>query len=242
MLDCLGLGYAWYRHFGTCRPLHFLAHEILLSTRLSGPLFDELGVLRAEKRIGRQALGQWGRDLVVFPGGDRDTWRPYRDRYRVNFHGHTGYARMALQTGVPIVPVVNAGPHNTLVVLADGRRIAHRLRLHELFRIDVWPIHLSFPWGLCVGPLPHIPLPRPFRYRFGRPIHAPTSHTPGQPPSEDAVREMDALVRSEMQRMLDELANSDDESRGWLDRNLGPEPLIQWPANDPAVDPLMAAE
>jgi 1-acyl-sn-glycerol-3-phosphate acyltransferase len=220
MLDCLGLGFAWYLHFGTCRPLHFLAHEILLSTRLSGPLFDGLGVLRADRRIARQALGQWRRDLIVFPGGDRDTWRPYRDRYRVRFSGHTGYARLALATGVPIVPVVNAGPHNTLIVLADGRRIADRLHLHELLRIDVFPIHLSFPWGLGVGPWPHLPIPRHFHYRFGPPIHAPEDHVPGRPPTEETVRELDRRVRATMQSMLDDLAHRHDTSRGWLDRKL----------------------
>ena len=42
VLDCLGLGYAWYRHFDPRnRPLHFLAHEILLATRLTGPFFNK---------------------------------------------------------------------------------------------------------------------------------------------------------------------------------------------------------
>jgi 1-acyl-sn-glycerol-3-phosphate acyltransferase len=219
VLDCLGLGFSWYRHFGTCRPLHFLAHEILLATRLTGPFFADVGVIRADRSIARDALRHWKRDVVVFPGGDRDTWRPFRDRYRVRFSGHVGYARLALETGVPIVPVVNAGPHHTLMVLTDGRRIASRLRLHELFRIDVFPIHLSLPWGLGLGPWPHLPLPRTFHYRFGPPIVPPTERVPGRSPHEDDVRELDGRVRASMQAMLDELSEgSTVEDDGWLAR------------------------
>jgi 1-acyl-sn-glycerol-3-phosphate acyltransferase len=202
VLDCLGLAYAWYRKF-EARPLHFLAHEILLATRLTGPFFDRVGVLRTSRRLARDVLSQWKRDVVVMPGGDRDTWRPYRDRYRVQFAGHTGYARIALQTGVPVLPIAHAGPHETLLVLTDGLRIARRLKLHDLFRIDVFPIHLSLPWVVGIGPLPHLPLPTPLRYRFGKPVPLPREHELGSEPSQELVYEYDRRVRSAMQGLLD---------------------------------------
>lgn len=213
VLDCVGLGFAWYDHFGRSRPLHFLAHEILLATSLTGPFFHKVGVLRASRQLAHQALGEWGRDVAVMPGGDRDTWRPWKDRYRVQFAGHTGYARVALKSGVSIVPVAHAGPHDTLMVLTDGRRIAKRLRLHDLFRIDVFPIHLSLPWGLCIGPWPHLPLPQMLRYRFGAPVAPPEEHRVGEEPREALVREYDRRVREAMQRLLDELADEDAPQR-----------------------------
>jgi 1-acyl-sn-glycerol-3-phosphate acyltransferase len=205
VLDCLGLAYAWYRHFET-RPLHFLAHEMLLATRLTGPFFDRVGVLRTSRRLARDVLSKWKRDVIVMPGGDRDTWRPYRDRYRVQFAGHTGYARIALETGVPVLPVANAGAHETLVVLTDGLRIARALKLHELFRIDVFPIHLSLPWLLGIGPLPHLPLPTPLRYRFGEPVPLPQGHEPGPNPDTETVLEYDRQVRMALQGLLDQHA------------------------------------
>ena len=51
-----------------------------------------------------RVLHEYGRDLLVMPGGEQDTWRPYHKRYAVNFAGRTGYARLALTWGVPIVP------------------------------------------------------------------------------------------------------------------------------------------
>ena len=208
VLDCLGLGFAWYRRFHE-RPLHFLAHEILLATRLTGPFFDRVGVLRTSRGLARDVLREWRRDVVVMPGGDRDTWRPYRDRYRVQFAGHTGYARIALETGVPVLPVAHAGPHDTLLVLTDGERIARRLKLHDLFRIDVFPIHISLPWVVGIGPLPHLPLPTALRYRFGAPVPLPEEHEPGTMPSRELVLEYDRRVRGAMQGLLDEHALAD---------------------------------
>lgn len=224
VLDCLGLAFAWYDHFGRTRPLHFLAHEILLATSLTGPFFHKVGVLRASRHLAYEALGEWGRDVAVMPGGDRDTWRPWRDRYRVQFAGHTGYARVALKAGVPIVPVAHAGPHDTFMVLTDGRRIAKRMGLHDLFRIDVFPIHLSLPWGLGIGPWPHIPLPQVLRYRFGAPVLPPEEVTRGQEPSDSLVTEYDRRVQEALQELLDELSEQSVERRSrrpWLSRRRG---------------------
>lgn len=206
VLDCLGLGYAWHSHFGGERPLHFLTHEMLLATGLTGPMLHRLGALRADRRVAHEALGEWSRDVAVMPGGDQDTWRPFKDRYQVTFAGHLGYARLAMQAGVPIVPIAHAGPHSTLIVLTDGKRIAKALHLHDLFRIDVFPVHLSFPWGLGVGPWPHVPLPRPLRYRIGKPIYPPTKPRSSDASAKEAVHEFDEQVRAEMQVMLDGLS------------------------------------
>ena len=193
--DVWGLGAAWYRHFGTGRPLHFMAHELILSTEATGRYFEARGVLRASWASARAAI-DLGRDVVVMPGGDVDAWRPHRRRYEVEFAGRIGYARLALELGVPIVPVANAGPHDTLWVLADGRRVARALGLHRLVRAEIWPVHVSLPWGLAVGPWPHIPIPKLFRYRLGAPIH---------PASNDTPESLDARVRHAVQSELDAL-------------------------------------
>jgi 1-acyl-sn-glycerol-3-phosphate acyltransferase len=199
--DVWGFAYAWYRRFGTSRPIHPLAHEIILSTRPTARFFGRLGVLRAGRGVAKDVLTRWGRDLLVMPGGDLDTWRPYKDRYTVQFGGRTGYARTAIQAGVPIVPVANAGAHETLFVLTDGRDLAKRLRLQALTRASVFPISLSFPWGLTIGPWPHLPLPGRLRYKFGAPIVVPQDDDP----DDDTVVAVDEAVRAAVQGLLDEL-------------------------------------
>jgi 1-acyl-sn-glycerol-3-phosphate acyltransferase len=199
--DVWGFGIAWYRHFGVERPLHFLAHEIIVGTELTGRYFGSRGVLRASRENAMRALRDAGHDLMTMPGGDLDVWRPHRDRYRLRFNGRTGYARLARAAGVKIVPVANAGAHDTLYVISDGQWLARAMQLHRVARADIWPIHLSLPWGLAVGPWPHIPLPTTLRYRVGPPIDVPAY----EGDEEDAVRAIDTDVREAIQRMLDEL-------------------------------------
>lgn len=203
--DVWGLLAAWYRHFGVERPLHVLAHEIILGTSATARYFGRRGVLAAEPGIARAVLTEHRRDLLLMPGGDLDTWRPHRDRYRVCFGGRLGYARLALETGVPIVPVASAGAHDTLYILSRGDRLAKALGLHRVARAQVWPVHLSLPWGLAVGPWPHLPVPVKLRYRFGSAL------TPGP---DERAEALDERVRSAVQGLLDGL---EAETRGRRD-------------------------
>lgn len=202
VLDAWGLMIAWYRTFGMGRPLHPTTHELVLSTETTGRFFAQRGVLHADPEVALSALTEHRHDVLVMPGGDQDAWRPFKDRYRVQFAGHVGYARLALKAGVPIVPVAHAGAHHSLLVISDGRRIAKALHVDVLARAKIWPIHLSLPWGLTFGPLPHLPLPVKLRYRAGEPIEARKRKNP----ADREVKALDEKVRTVMQGLLDRLA------------------------------------
>lgn len=212
--DTWGLGVAWYEHFGRTRPLHALAHEMVFVLEGLGKRFARLGILRANREMARRVLVDEGRDLMVYPGGDIDTWRPYADRYKVQFAGRTGYARIAIETGVPVVPVAQAGSHQSLVVLTDGRKLAEKLRLPQLFRAHIFPIHLSFPYGLAIGPFPHLPPPGTLRYRFGTPVVPPRWDGEGPVPRE-LIEDFDRACQAALQRELDVLR---DEEEGLRER------------------------
>ena len=203
--DVWGFLIAWYRHFGVRRPIHPMAHEIILSNRFTGVYFARRGVLRGGRSIALSALRDARHDLMVMPGGDRDTWRPYSKRYEVCFGGRSGYARLAILAGVPIVPVANAGAHETLIVLSDGRRFAKAIGLHAFARAEIFPVHLSLPWGFAVGPWPHLPTPVTLRYRIGAPIQPPAHADPEREPDEEMVRAYDAQVQAAVQNLLNEL-------------------------------------
>ncbi len=190
--DVWGLMIAWIRHFGAERTVHALAHDMVFSLAPVAKFFGELGVLRAGRERGRQVLTDLGRDLFVCPGGDKDTWRPTSDQFRVNFAGRKGYARLALEAGVPIVPVSHVGAQHSLYVVSSGASFARALGMPKQFRSEIWPVHLSVPWGLGVGPMPHLPLPVTLRYRFG-PAIAPTG----------SAEDLDAAVQAAIQGQLD---------------------------------------
>jgi 1-acyl-sn-glycerol-3-phosphate acyltransferase len=209
--DVWGFGVGWYRHFGVERPIHLAAHDMILATARTRRFFGRRGVLRGSRQMARRVLSTWRRDLMVMPGGDEEVWRPFHRRYEVQFGGRVGYAVMALRCGVPIVPVAHAGAHETLIVLDDGRWLAGLLGLKRVVRAGIWPLHLSLPWGLALGPLPHIPIPARLRYRIGRPIQL-ASEPLDHPPAELVAR-LDARVRSSVQAELDALRTSAGSAR-----------------------------
>lgn len=206
--DVWGLGAAWYRHFGPERPLYVLCHDLLHAVPMFSRLFERLGVLRASLRCAREII-EGGRDVLIYPGGDLDTWRPYSKRYAVEFGHRTGFARLAIETGVRVVPIAHAGAHETLRVLTSGRSFARAIGLKRIARAEIWPIHLSFPWGLALGPWPHVPFPARFRYLVGAPLRA----TPGVGEKEFAGQ-IEAAVQGQLTQLESEdLARRRSKSR-----------------------------
>ncbi len=241
--DVWGFAWAWMRHFSHDRRLSPMAHDMLFATKAGARACDRLGILQAGRGVARRVLGEGG-DLMVCPGGDRDTWRPWRERYRVNFAGRTGYARLALRTGIPVTPVANAGAHETLVVLADGHRIAERLGFQRHFRASVFPIHLSFPWLIGIGPLPHIPWPVHLDYAIGAPVPLPEGWTPCASPDPAAVRVYDARCRHAVQALLDQLQADREptakEALAGLRRVISPRARACWRRRPPMLGHLSA--
>lgn len=197
--DVWGFGLLWFRHFGGRRPLHILGHELLFTTPPSGRFFEACGVLRATPGAAQRVLTEHHRDVLVLPGGDLEAWKPWSLRNVVHFGGRSGYARTAIRAQVPIVPVAHVGAHETLLVLRSGRRIARWLGLHKVARAEIWPLHLSLPWGLALGPLPHLPVPARFDYLVGAAI------APAREETAEAVRDLDGRVRGALQAQLNEL-------------------------------------
>jgi 1-acyl-sn-glycerol-3-phosphate acyltransferase len=141
--------------------------------------------------------------LLVYPGGDHETFRPSWESDRVDFAGRTGFVELALEHGVPIVPVVAIGGQETALFLGQGRRIARALRLDERFRLKVLPAALGPPFGVTFLDLPvRFPLPAKISIRVGKPIDLRQRIGPSADP-DDGYK----LVTSTMQRTLTRLSN-----------------------------------
>lgn len=218
--DVWGFLVRWYRTFGSSRPIHAMAHDMIFSLDKVGEFFARRGVLRATRSSCLRALNGYKRDVLVLPGGDREVWRPYSKRFECDFAGRTGYVRMAMEAGVRIVPVAHAGAHETLMVLSDGHSFARKIGLQRIARAEIFPVHLSLPWGLAVGPWPHIPVPAALRYRVGEPIETRwdgfgSVGEERNDASERAwVHEVDSRVRASIQRGLDTFAARANDGAG----------------------------
>lgn len=142
------------------RDVTILTHQVAWTLGV-GRLIEPLGARPASTQSAEEAFGR-GEHVAVFPGGDLDAAKAWDERNLVKFGGRSGFARLAIEAGVPIVPIVTAGAGESLFVISSGERLARAIRLDKLLRVKSAPVSVSLPWGLnigAVGMLPYLPLP-----------------------------------------------------------------------------------
>jgi len=196
--DPLVFAPAFYDMFGYDRPLYILAHYGVFFTPLRGYL-GRIGAIHASPENAAKGLHS-GAVVLVYPGGDYDAYRPTRSQNVIDFNGRTGYVRVAIETGVPIVPVVSIGAQETQLFLSRGDRLAKRLGLHRI-RLDILPITVGLPFGMTMFFPANLPLPTKIVNQALDPIDIFAMF--GKNPD---VGEVDCYVRSVMQNALDRLA------------------------------------
>ena len=188
----------FYTKFGFDRPLYGLAHDIILSGPTSG-LMRRLGLIRANRANALAALRSGGA-VLVFPGGDYDAYRPSWQQNTINFRGRMGYVRTAIESGVPVVPMVSIGGQEGQLYLNRDMWLAKKLGIKGRMRTDILPISVGVPFGLTLIPI-NLPLPTKVVTQVLGPIDIEATF--GEDPDVAAV---DAHVRSVMQKALNDLA------------------------------------
>lgn len=138
----------------------------------------------------RHALGK-GHWVVAYPGGAREVLkRDNTAKYRLQWDKSRGFARLAVELGIPIVPFAAAGVDDTFDVVTTLRGTGRLLMDHAKY-------DLPLLWGR--GPLPRAV---PFWFRFGTPI-APAA----------CVDSLHANAWQSTQRLVDNLVEE------WRNRN-----------------------
>lgn len=206
--DMFALMIACWRHFGPAFPAYGLAHDVVMKGPGVGRMIARLGGVPAHPAHAATLLGR-GATVLVYPGGDLDAFKPFADRHEVRFGKRTGFIKVALRAGVPIVPCVSVGAHETWIVLTDGIGFARRTGLKRLLRMETFPLFLALPFGLGMGSIEaHLPAPSHLRLRLLPPIHLP--HGPEAADDPALVRRLADEVRATMQRALDALVKEGD--------------------------------
>ncbi len=196
---------AWWRERGVDEPVYALFHSFFLGLPGVGPAMRRAGAVEAG-RDAAEAVLRSGAVLIDFPGGDYEVFRPWWRRNRIEFGERLGFVRLALRTGVPVVPAVSVGSHETLVVLARGQAVARLLRIDQLFRIKVMPLVFGPPFGLVPGGIPTFPLPAKITVELGAPIDWTSRYGPDAAEDEEVVRACYDELTAGMQATLDRLA------------------------------------
>ncbi|MBA2764402.1 MAG: acyltransferase family protein [Thermoleophilaceae bacterium] len=199
--DTIVFTLAFNTYFGVERRFFQLAHNLVLSAPGLGFL-RKYGTVAASQSNAHQALSS-GAALLVYPGGDHEVHRPSWQSSRVDFADRKGFIRLALDEGVPIVPLVSIGGQETALFLSQGRGIARALGLDRPpLRLKVLPISIALPWILNIGDFAgHIPLPAKVTVQALRPIDLRAEF--GEDPNVDEIY---WEITTRMQEALDALA------------------------------------
>lgn len=197
---------AWWRQRGEDEPVYALFHSFFMGLPGVGPLMQRAGAVEAGP-TDAEAILRGGGILIVYPGGDYEVFRPWWERNRIQFDGRVGFVRLALRTGVPVVPAVSVGAHETVIVLARGERLAKRLGLDRRFRLKVWPLVLGPPFGVVPGGIPTWPLPAKITVQLCDPIDWSSRYGPEAAADEGVVRRCYEELTTTMQAALDRLAS-----------------------------------
>lgn len=127
--------------------------------------------------------------ILVFPEGARGISKTFDKRYQLERFG-TGFLRLALETGTPIVPVAVVGAEEQAPSLYNLRSLA------KILGVPAFPVTPTFP---LLGPMGLWPLPTRYRIYFGEPMRFS-----GRGDEEDEVVEAQVEeVRSAVQHLLE---------------------------------------
>lgn len=126
-------------------------------------VITRMGGVRAAS-AGARALLRAGELVAVFPEGLHGVGKLFRERYRLERFGRGGFVRLAMQAGVPIIPVAIVGAEEIHPVLTKITTLAEPLGIPYI------PITPTFP---LLGPFGLLPLPTKWTIQIGEPILVP---------------------------------------------------------------------
>jgi 1-acyl-sn-glycerol-3-phosphate acyltransferase len=175
------------------RNLRLLGADLVYTLPVLSSLARRSGHTRADPGEARRLLAA-GELVGVFPEGFKGIGKPFTERYQLQRFGRGGFARTALQAGVPIIPCAIVGAEEIYPMLGNSEALARALRL------PYFPLTPLFPW---LGPVGAVPLPSNWLIEFCEPI--PACGPDGHEPDEERVAELADRVRDTIQAKLDEL-------------------------------------
>jgi 1-acyl-sn-glycerol-3-phosphate acyltransferase len=147
--------------------------------------FTRLGSVVGARDNARRLLER-DEALLVFPEGVKGISKPFTQRYQLQDFG-TGFMRIALETGAPILPVAVIGAEEQYINVGNAKFLANLLHL------PACPIvpQMMLPFG-------QLPLPTKYRLFFGEPLRFSGSSEG----DESVVAENVFLVRQAIQKLL----------------------------------------
>ncbi len=198
--DGLMLAHAVERARSAVGRPRFLVADWLITLPFVQPYLARLGGVRACRENAERLL-EAGRFVIAFPEGVKGAAKVFRERYRLKRFGRGGVVRVALESGVPLLPVGIVGAEEAHPILFKLHTPARALGLPFL------PVTPTFP---LLGPLGVLPLPSKWVIRIGK-LLALDHLEPDAASDELLVSRLTEELRSQIQSLV-EIGLSDRES------------------------------
>ncbi len=141
------------------RRVRVIGTEIFNMLPFVSHLYRKVGAAYAARDDARELLRR-GHLLGVFPEGEHGFMKPVWEAYRVGRLGRGGFADLAEEAGVPIVPVAIVGSEEVHPAVMVSKRLAQLVRL-------IFPEQRVEEIAVALNP---IPLPIRWRIRFLPPL------------------------------------------------------------------------
>jgi 1-acyl-sn-glycerol-3-phosphate acyltransferase len=177
----------------------FLVADWLVTLPFAQPWLARVGGVRACRENAHRLLRR-GHSVIAFPEGVKGAAKVFADRYRLQRFGRGGVIRVAIEAGVPIVPVSVVGAEEAHPILFKLHTAARSVGLPFL------PVTPTFPW---LGPAGLLPLPSKWRLRFGAPV---ATDTLGAEAAADEV--LVSRMTEELRGTIQSMVDADRRSRG----------------------------
>ena len=173
------------------RRVRVIGTEIFNMLPFVSHLYRKVGAAYAARDDAKELLRR-GHLLGVFPEGEHGFMKPVWEAYRVGRLGRGGFADLAEEAGVPIVPVAIIGSEEVHPAVMVSKRLAQLVRL-------IFPEQRVEEIAVALNP---IPLPIRWRIRFLPPVE-PCG--PGR--SIDTLERLERAedVRRSIQHALDDI-------------------------------------
>ena len=192
-----------------------LADHFHFSVPLWRDLLVRMGAVRGT-RENCAALLAAGEPVLVFPGGAREVYKRRGQEYELLWGKRTGFARMAVEAGCPIVPFAAIGAEDRFRVMLDmdhrvawpARTLVRRLAGRD--DVGTLLVRGAGPAGL--------PGAGRLYFSFSAPIE--TTRWAGREDDPEALGECRDLVRAAVEREIEELLalREEDPDRHLLPR------------------------
>ena len=152
-----------------------MADRIWFKLPMLRSLFHATGAIEGNKANAIALLRQ-EQIVLTYPGGVREIMTSRFGEEHIRWEGRTGFAKVAIATQSPVIPVAGKGVNNGFIFVTSGKWLG-RILFRGILRMG--PSYDDYRDPLTIGLIPfpipfsmavHFPLPCKVRYIVGKPI------------------------------------------------------------------------